>query len=47
MLHKKYDHLFVKFYFIINKCLKKLINFIDLLLSEEIKEKYNIKYKLK
>ncbi len=31
----------------INKCFKKLINFIDLLLSEEIKEKYNIKYKIK
>ncbi len=31
----------------INKCFKKLINFVDILLSEDIKEKYNIKYKIK
>tara|TARA_B100000401_G_scaffold340441_1_gene238790 strand:+ start:71 stop:1105 length:1035 start_codon:yes stop_codon:yes gene_type:complete len=31
----------------INKCFKKLINFTDILISEDIKEKYDIKYKIK
>jgi len=31
----------------INKCFKKLLIFVDLLFSKEIKEKYNIKYTIK
>ena len=31
----------------INKCFKKLLNFIEILLSNDIKEKYNIKYTIK